>query len=597
MAAPDGKGGSLNPGIKYIRRLTFFSKKPQGVNRNAEVLARLLVDILRETSIEWFSWPARVPINPSIMWDLWHPLPLPLDTKLSNLQLTEQLWEPEATKGTKDALIRLVQTAGRSLRHLEISPRSEAGLEHISRLLQKMTQFGSHLRSISLDLRMYKPSMGPGTLRRDGIVEEPVSALIFKHLGSPLQARRSPHYTDITKVVLKSVNLCHTHMTFLKAISMQKLRHLELLRCPFAGRFLDATTTAPFTVLSVLIVDHDVGDAAKTHGLNSEKPIEVSGAVFRCLNKFALSMQTLHLRLRGHTLLWPSEEQLHFPRLKSLHIDCAHASPRAQIEQTEAIRNTILVNSALQAKFFGGSIIPFYLDMAVAAAGNAWSNGRQVRKAFLEDVTFQQEILKYAAPITLTIVISRRTLSLLYDNPSHRLRTSAEQASNSLLEAMFAKEIATQTFKVDVQVRRSTYEGQESVSSQSPRSPSMECNAGTLKTLVIAVEGAGQGTNITPSRGYDDRCTFTPVRNGTGQPESSGVMAGRDCTPWTEMPTVPSEVAVHDTTMLQRYYFVRGYEAVELDGLMMKRVVAVTVTEEELERRGVNVPRYFDGAE
>lgn len=559
MAAPDGTtGDSLNPGIKYIRRLIFYANEDSQINEGADMLARSLVNVMEDVPLEWFSWPSNIPIDPEILYNFWKPLPPRSgETQLSNLQSTEHIWSGENLSSTQDALARLLQKSGKNMRHLDIIPISGECLERTSVLLSKMLKWSGPLETFSLDLRNYSPRMGPGFKKWDGSIEEPVSSKLFGSLyNAPLHAWRTQPYTLIAKLVLKEVNLYFVRETFLKAISLRTLKHLELFRCPFAGRLLAAATTAASAQLGVLRIDHDVEDAGNVSISDAEDPDEVSIALLRCLSCFAFCLRTLHVRLRSHAQLAVEGLQLHCPDLQSLHFDCAYSAPRSRAEQTQKTRDNVIKSAALTTYIFGHDTVNHYHDLAIATAGDAWSNGRQVKEAFLGDGIFQRTILKCAAPSTLTFFMSRGIMSLLYDNPTQRLRGATEQTHNRVLEPMFAKEIAATTFAIESEL------GAGAWIADWVAAGSTHIHRSALEVVIIAVDGEEE-----PSKRHESAAPDSPEswgstlqQNGGASAESSDGGVGHHQSPIASR----ADSMVRGTSLAsskpKRYCFVRGFE-------------------------------------
>lgn len=566
MARLDCNGMPQNPGLKHIRHLEFVARG-HVYEQQASKIARTIVRALSTTPLELFSWPSQVPIDADILWDLWTPLAQSIETKLSSLYLPEEIWSEQNVKGTKDALVRFLRAAAQNIEHVDIIARTHVGLENISTLLRKMDQHRVRLSSFSLDLSAFDPPMGSGAVNWDGTVQEPISESLFTHL-LPLRPLRPAPYESIAKIVLKSVNLCQAEKTFCLVFSFKWLEHLELLRCPFAGRFLNAVSKAASNCLCTLKLDHDVDDAAQCPGSESEDPEEVSASLRWALKIFEACLGTLHIRLKGHAPLALPYDALHCTNLKSIYLDTAHeASTRGR--STREARDAIIEESDLLIGRLIDHCDFICDDVAVATAGRAWANRQQFDHALLGGSYFQYGILGSVSPKILTMIMSRGALSLLYDNPAQRLKQTTTYVPHIDLERVYATMIAMCTFQraegVASDLEPHKFHPDLQLEGFRRMSVPGEHFASTLQAVIIAVE--------------PDEVSTPTVTNSIGR---------------GSRPREMSYSTKQDMGERREYAFVRGQETVVINGLQAKRDSIVQVSSRDLANMGMDVPRYFE---
>lgn len=441
-----------------------------------------------------------------------------------------------------------------------------------------MKRYNGRLISFSLDLLDFSPPMRSGTKNWDGTITEPISETIFGHLPQ-LRLLQTPQYTCVTKIILKSVNLCLAKTTFLKVFSLDRLQHLELLRCPFANRFLDAASASNPLALHTIKLDHDVDDAANFHESEPEHGLEIMGALRVMVRNFASRLVTLHVRVRGYDRVQLEKQELHFPRLRSLYFHVTCEATWFLREGEHKSHTSVLKDSEKQIELFGTIFHSTCNDVAVTTGGRAWANATQLRDALLGHSSFQSPFLTSVPPKVLTLIISQWTLALLYDNPTQRLIGTAENAPKEDLERIHSASIALNTFaKAERFQSMSDKDAPRSNTASWTRADVQDSqHACPLKVVIVAVEPDETFTLplALPTTTELTRYSAKWAHN----------MADRRKT---------TEARVKRTKPPRRYCFVRGHEVINVDGVDLKKASIVPVTIRELEQLGITIPVYFE---
>jgi len=163
-----------------------------------------------------------------------------------------------------------------------------------------------------------------------GLVRDGVTEILFQHL-LPLESLKSPPL-NLTRLTLWSVNLYQGLATLVCTFDPTKLKHLELVRCPYAGLFLHVLTLLrePLRVESLVIADYNTDPPDLTIVRGIETYLEASTVG---------SLKHFWLRLRGHAEL-PSATVIgrHGNSLGRLFLDVCESQARQGLPELVVLR-------------------------------------------------------------------------------------------------------------------------------------------------------------------------------------------------------------------------------------------------------------------
>lgn len=539
----------------FITSVEFYASS-KNIPYSAHSLARHVVQMLNPHQLVAFTWPTGIHLPPYISHLLWNRH----GKTLANLQFDDDIWdEPKETKAALDDFASSTHAAP----HLQITPKTYAGLAHVYNIFRKFSKYGVQPGGLELDLDALQPRMKAGERGMFGHFQEDITCTMFQHM-TPFRklvsshatclrvtiltkAQDSPPFTSITTLTLCRVNLFLTQDTFAKLFNFSMVRHLELKRCPFAGELINAVAQADVS-LQVLKIDHNVDDALEHCPRDLPEPAEaITVALEKLFEEIFGGLHTLWLRVRGAATT-PSlaNAARHANDLKSIYIDV-----QAQDEGFGMMQQLPLL-------FWQPCV-----DLAVAVS-TAWDFETLVKAA-----DFQKYIVRDMSPPTLTIVVPGSMFaSFAYNSASDDGVVSAED---------IAHKIAAATFAAEKDLRRHP-------------------EAGKLDCVVIAVEpeaaptsaiGSSNESKSTSTRSSPQQShallSTTPARSARVQTSATSIYTGSS----------GSGGRRSRAQKVDKFVFVRGEEKLRLRGVEVVEKIAVLVAGERAAALGVTVPTYF----